>query len=40
VGAGWTDSGDFHSVEDWWRYLDRASQRLANPIVVSLVPMR
>lgn len=35
VGAGWTASGDFQSVEDWWRYLDLFGQRLANPIKVS-----
>lgn len=40
VGAGWTASGDFHSVEDWWRHLDRLSERLASPIAVTLVPAR
>ncbi|MFL5541409.1 MAG: DUF4861 domain-containing protein [Longimicrobiaceae bacterium] len=40
VGAGWTDSGDFHAVEDWWRHLDRLSERLANPVAVTLVPAR
>jgi len=38
VGGGWTDSGDFHSVEDWWRYLDRMSLRLANPVRVTILP--
>jgi pectinesterase len=40
VGAGWTDSGDFRSVEDWWRHLDRLSQRLANPVTVAIDPAR
>ncbi|HEU4560001.1 MAG TPA: DUF4861 domain-containing protein [Longimicrobium sp.] len=38
IGAGWTDSGDFRTVEDWWRHLDRASERLANPIRVTVAP--
>ena len=29
IGAGWTASGDFHDVRDWWAYLDRAAQRIA-----------
>jgi pectinesterase len=40
VGAGWTDSGDFRSVEEWWRHLDRLSQRLANPITVAIEAAR
>ena len=40
VGAGWTDSGDFRSVEEWWRHLDRLSQRLAAPIAVAIDPAR
>jgi pectinesterase len=36
AGAGWTASGDFRSVEDWWRYLDTFSERLANPIRVTI----
>jgi hypothetical protein len=40
VGGGWTDSGDFRAVEDWWRHLDRASQRLAAPIRVTINPLR
>lgn len=36
TGAGWTASGDFATVEDWWRYLDGFAQRLANPIRVSI----
>lgn len=37
IGAGWTDSGDFRTVEDWWRHLDRMSERLANPIRVTVL---
>jgi pectinesterase len=37
TGAGWTASGDFRSVEDWWRYLDAFAARLASPIAVSIV---
>lgn len=36
AGAGWTASGDFRSVEDWWRYLDAFAERLANPIRVTI----
>jgi pectinesterase len=36
AGAGWTASGDFRSVEDWWRYLDTFAERLANPIRVAI----
>jgi len=39
VGGGWTDSGDFRGVEDWWRHLDRMSQRLAAPIAVTIAPL-
>lgn len=35
VGAGWTMSGDFRDVRDWWRYLDEKAQRLASPITIS-----
>jgi pectinesterase len=35
IGAGWTDSGDFRGVADWWSYLDRFAQRLATPVVVT-----
>jgi len=38
VGGGWTDSGDFRGVEDWWRHLDRLSQRLASPVRVTIAP--
>ena len=36
VGAGWTASGDFGEVRDWWRALDVLAQRLASPIRVTL----
>jgi len=36
VGAGWTASGDFASVEDWWRHLDAFGRRLASPVKVTL----
>ncbi len=36
VGAGWTDSGDFRDVRDWWNYLDQFAQRLAAPIKTSV----
>jgi pectinesterase len=36
VGAGWTDSGDFRDVRDWWRYLDEFAERLANPVRVTV----
>ena len=39
-GAGWTDSGDFRDVQDWWNYLDQSAQRIASPIRVTLVPAR
>ena len=32
IGAGWTDSGDFRDVRDWWNYLDQFAQRLSAPI--------
>jgi pectinesterase len=35
IGAGWTDSGDFRDVRDWWNYLDQAAQRFATPIAVT-----
>jgi pectinesterase len=36
VGAGWTASGDFRSVEDWWRAADAFGARLANPVKITL----
>ncbi len=35
-GAGWTSSGDFRDVRDWWAYLDASAQRLATPVKVAL----
>jgi pectinesterase len=32
AGAGWTASGDFRGVEDWWRHLDAFAERLSNPM--------
>jgi len=40
TGAGWTDSGDFRDVRDWWTYLDQWAQRLSAPIKLTLEPMR
>ncbi len=37
TGAGWTASGDFRSVEDWWRHLDALAERLAHPIRATLI---
>jgi pectinesterase len=34
AGAGWTQSGDFPSVEDWNNYLSRFAQGLQYPIQV------
>jgi pectinesterase len=34
TGAGWTLSGDFRDVRDWWRYLDEYAQRLAAPVTL------
>lgn len=36
AGAGWTASGEFDSVEDWWAYLDAFAERLANPVRVTV----
>jgi pectinesterase len=36
IGAGWTDSGDFRDVREWWTYLDQCAQRLTTPIAVTL----
>ncbi|MFI5228115.1 MAG: DUF4861 domain-containing protein [Gemmatimonadales bacterium] len=36
IGAGWTDSGDFRDVRDWWHYLDDQARRIATPIVVTV----
>jgi pectinesterase len=36
AGAGWTASGDFDTVEDWWAYLDAFAERLAHPLRITL----
>ncbi|MDB4875050.1 MAG: pectinesterase [Gemmatimonadetes bacterium] len=36
IGAGWTDSGDFRDVRDWWSYLDQWSSRLSAPIKITV----
>lgn len=36
IGAGWTDSGDFKDVMDWWGYLDKFAQRLGAPLKVTI----
>jgi pectinesterase len=38
VGAGWTASGDFESVQDWWAHADTFAQRLQAPLRVSVLP--
>ena len=37
IGAGWTGSGDFRDVTDWWTYLDAFAQRAGSPLVVTVV---
>ena len=36
VGAGWTDSGDFRDVREWWHYLDDFAERLSAPVRVTV----
>ena len=36
IGAGWTGSGDFSDVRDWWKYLDELAQRLSAPVRVTV----
>jgi len=36
IGAGWTGSGDFTDVRDWWRYLDEAAARIGTPLRVTV----
>ena len=36
IGAGWTDSGDFRDVREWWTYLDQFASRLSSPIKVTV----
>jgi len=38
VGAGWTASGDFETVEDWWAHLDGLVSRLETPLLVTIRP--
>lgn len=38
MGAGWTDSGDFRDVQDWWTYLQQEAQRIATPVKVTFTP--
>ena len=38
AGAGWTASGDFETVEDWWAHLDATAARLASPVRATLEP--
>jgi pectinesterase len=40
IGAGWTDSGDFRDVRDWWHYLDDQAKCIATPIVVTVDPRK
>jgi len=35
IGAGWTGSGDFRDLRDWYGYLDTFAQRLEHPLAVS-----
>jgi hypothetical protein len=36
AGSGWDRSGDFKTVEDWDRYLDRAVLRIRTPLEISV----
>lgn len=36
VASGWTDSGDFRDVTDWWKYLNDAANRIAAPVKVTI----
>jgi pectinesterase len=36
IGAGWTDSGDFANVADWYSYLTHEAQRLSTPLRVTV----
>ena len=35
IGAGWTGSRDFRSVEDWWNHLGDWGRRLEHPVRVT-----
>jgi pectinesterase len=39
IGAGWTASGDYRDVRDWWSYLDQWAQRMATPVKITVTPM-
>lgn len=36
IGAGWTGSGDYADVSDWYAYLTQAAQRLSTPLRVTV----
>jgi pectinesterase len=36
IGAGWTDSGDFRDVRDWWSYLSHFAERIESPLKVTV----
>ncbi len=35
VGAGWTDSGGFPTLQSWWAYLDQMALRIDSPVKVT-----
>ena len=35
-GAGWTGSGDYRDITDWWNYLDAFAQRVGTPLVLTM----
>lgn len=37
IGAGWTASGQYRSVQDWWDYLDDLGARLVSPVRVRVL---
>ena len=36
IGAGWTGSGDYANVADWYGYLTREARRLSTPLRVTV----
>jgi pectinesterase len=36
IGAGWTDSGDYRDLKDWYTYLDQWAQRLSTPLTITV----
>ncbi len=38
VASAWTAAGDVPTPQAWWKYLDAYAQRLAAPVVASIVP--